>query len=220
MSFPGWLILAFALAALDWVGVERGWRRLRFISKPGALLALIVWFTLAVGWGGTGFWFGLALFFSLLGDVNLLFPARFFLPGLVSFLLAHLAYIIGFTRAGLPANPLAWLILVGVAAAGAWVFSRISAGLSRTDAGRKLLLPVSVYSIAISLMLASAWLRLFQPSIPPLSAACSAAGATLFFISDSVLAYNRFVRLTPHHDLLVMSTYHLGQFAIIAGLTF
>ena len=43
-------------------------------------------------------WVLAGLVLSLLGDVALLWPAEGFLPGLVSFLLAHLAYLRAFTR--------------------------------------------------------------------------------------------------------------------------
>ena len=218
MPAPHFLILTFLLALLDWIAAERRWTRLRYFSKPGVLAALIAWFTRAVGWGGLEFWFGLALVFSLLGDIILMLPARFFLPGLVSFLLAHLCYIVGFTQGGLPSNPISLGIVVPIAATGAWVFTRIYAGMRETDQGGKNILPVIAYSITISLMLVSAWLRPFNPALPLNATLCSALGATLFFLSDSVLAYNRFVRNTPHRDLVVMSTYHLGQIAIIAGL--
>ena len=39
----------------------------------------------------------IGLFFSLLGDVALLFPERFFLYGLVFFLFAHISYLIAFS---------------------------------------------------------------------------------------------------------------------------
>ena len=43
------------------------------------------------------------------------------------------------------------------------------------------------------------------------------AGALLFFISDSLLAYDRFTRKTPAIRLWVMVTYHLAQFGLAAG---
>src|SRR6185437_6735071 len=48
---------------------------------------------------------GLAL--SLAGDVALLWPKQGFLPGLIAFLFAHLAYLAAFTRAQRLARP-AW----------------------------------------------------------------------------------------------------------------
>ena len=40
----------------------------------------------------------IGLLLSLLGDIALLWPQQGFLPGLVAFLLAHIAYIVAFTR--------------------------------------------------------------------------------------------------------------------------
>lgn len=212
------LALTLALAVVDWAAVERNWRAVHFFCKPATLLALIAWFSVAAGWGGANLWFGLALMLSLLGDVNLLFPGRLFLPGLVAFLLAHIAYIVGFSQGLLSLNALA-LVIVGVAVgAFAFVFSRLRAGLLGSAEGRRMLLPVVIYSITLSLMVISAWLCLFRPAWPLNAALAAGIGALLFYCSDSLLGYNRFVRETPHHDLLVMSAYHLGQIAIIAGV--
>lgn len=43
-------------------------------------------------------WLRAGLWLSLAGDIALLWPREGFVPGLVAFLLAHLAYIAGFTR--------------------------------------------------------------------------------------------------------------------------
>ena len=212
------LVLTFALAIADWIATERGWVKARYLTKPAVLLALIAWFSVTNGWGGADLWFGLALVFSLLGDVNLMLPARYFLPGLVAFLLAHVLYSVGFNQSPVNPDPLALVIIVLVAVSGLRVFTVVRSGLVRTSDGRKLLVPVMVYSLAISVMLISAWLCLFRPGWPLAAALLSAAGALSFFVSDSVLAYNRFVGKMPHNDLIVMATYHLGQIAIIAGV--
>jgi uncharacterized membrane protein YhhN len=44
-------------------------------------------------------------------------------------------------------------------------------------------------------------------------------GAVLFFVSDSLLAWNRFVTPLPRGSLLVIVAYHVGQMALIAGAT-
>jgi hypothetical protein len=49
-SFFFWL--AAALAAADWVAVAARWRKARRITKPGTMLALLVWFTLVGHWRG------------------------------------------------------------------------------------------------------------------------------------------------------------------------
>jgi uncharacterized membrane protein YhhN len=211
-------ILTFGLACATWLSADRGWAKTRLLAKPATLIALIAWFSLAHGWQGGDLWFGLALVFSLVGDILLELPERYFLSGLVAFLAAQILYTVAFNQSPLAIQPLALVIVALVALIGARLFLIIRGGLVRTNAGRKMVAPVAVYSLAISLMLISAWLCLFRPGWPLEAALLVGVGALLFFTSDSVLAYTRFVGKIPHHDLLVMSTYHLGQIAIIAGV--
>jgi uncharacterized membrane protein YhhN len=63
----------------------------------------------------------------------------------------------------------------------------------------------------------SALACLARPGWPPGAALLAAGGAVLFMVSDSVLAWNRFVRPVRQVDLVVLSTYHLGQMCLIAG---
>ena len=70
---------------------------LAFVFKPLTTLLII-----AFAWPrgatvpGQRRWVRLGLILSLVGDVALLWPKEGFLPGLVAFLLAHLAYIAAF----------------------------------------------------------------------------------------------------------------------------
>ncbi len=211
------LVLVFVFAALDWIGTERGWVRPRYLTKPATILALIAWFTVANRWQAGDVWFGLALILSLLGDVNLMLPARYFLAGLGAFLLAHVLYIVGFNQHPLNPDPFALAIVALVAFSSLRVYALLRTGLNRTLEGRKMTLPVIIYCFAISLMLISAWLCLFRSHWPLEAALRVGGGALLFYVSDSILAYTRFVGKIPHGDLLVMASYHLGQIAIIAG---
>jgi uncharacterized membrane protein YhhN len=43
-------------------------------------------------------------------------------------------------------------------------------------------------------------------------------GATLFFISDSILAVNKFLQTIDHAGALIMFTYCAAQFLIVHGL--
>ncbi len=90
----GAFVVAGVLAVVDWIGVWRDDARLRWLGKPGVMVALIV---AAVATDGAPSavraWFVVALVLSLAGDVALLLPERWFVAGLASFLLAHLAYI-------------------------------------------------------------------------------------------------------------------------------
>ena len=43
-------------------------------------------------------------------------------------------------------------------------------------------------------------------------------GAGLFYVSDALIAWNRFVRETPHAHVSIMVTYHLAQVASVLSL--
>ncbi|MDL1898986.1 lysoplasmalogenase, partial [Anaerolineae bacterium CFX7] len=78
--------------------------------------------------------------------------------------------------------------------------------------------PVVVYGIAISVMLWSAWATLYRADWSAPQRACVIVGATLFFISDAMLAWNRFVKPFAAAKLAVIITYHLGQIALALTL--
>ncbi len=209
--------LALVVAAVDWIAAWQDWKPVRYATKPGALLLLIAWFSQVGGWQGPLLWFGLGLVFSLGGDVFLLLPERFFLFGLVSFLTAHICYVVGLNASPLPLvwQSLAVLLVVGLAAA--LVFRNVRRGLIRQAGGSAMIVPVAIYSLVISLMLISALLNFWRPNWPAQAAAFAAGGAALFYISDSLLATNRFVAPFPAADFWVMTTYHLGQFGLALG---
>lgn len=211
--------VALALALADWLAVARKWRRLEWVFKPATLAAVLVAGWLLTGaphdhWLARFFLAGLAL--SLVGDVLLLLPGqRFFLLGLTAFLLAHLCYLAGLNPTP-PPRP-SPMLLVLVAGIGLALYRPIAAGL-RSRGQTALLPPVAIYSVAISLMLFSAWATLFRPEWAPLRQALVIGGASLFFASDAMLAWNRFVAPFRAAELGVIVTYHLGQIALTASI--
>lgn len=211
--FTGWFWPALAAAFLDWTAVERGWKKVRWITKPGAMVLLIAWFSVMSGWRGPLVWFGLGLVFSLLGDVFLMLPGVYFLAGMGAFALAHVFTIIGFNQTELIPN--LWVVLPLLAIAGAfiWLTGRVRDGLKTRDEAQ-MIVPVMAYAVILSLMFLAAVSTLFRPDWPFQAAILASLGGGLFFLSDSILAYNRFVRSLPHGDILVMTTYHLAQLCI------
>ncbi len=210
-----WLTLL--LMAVDWIATRNCWRRVCWFAKPAPMIALIAWFTLVGKWDGPLAAAGLGLVFSLLGDILLMLPARFFLGGMAAFLLAHLAYIYAFNH---PPIEFHWEILLPVAAAvGAFAFlmRRIRAGLRRRRQS-ELLIPIGVYAVVLSLMALAALTTLFRPGWETEAALMVSVGGVLFFLSDSILAYHQFVSAVPRGDLLVMVTYHLAQLLIAGGM--
>jgi hypothetical protein len=101
VSLPPLLIALVASAALAIAAAPWALNQplLAWIFKPLATLLVI-----AHAWPRGGdqlsarHWVRLGLIWSLVGDVALLWPDKGFLPGLVIFLLAHLAYLMAFTR--------------------------------------------------------------------------------------------------------------------------
>jgi len=210
-----------AIAALDWVLVTARprWRTLERVVKPTAILALMGWLAwraaLAGAWPPVLNWFLAALAASLAGDVLLSLPPRYFVAGLAAFLLAHLAYVVGFNAEGLPPAG-AWFWALPVAGAAGWLGARLVRGL-RAGGQPGLVGPVLVYIVAISLMAFSALAGLSRPGWPAGAAVLAGVGAVLFMLSDSVLGWDRFVRPVRQRDLAVLIPYHLGQICLIAG---
>lgn len=211
MNTLAWALLAAAAVAamLDWYAVARDRTRLEYLAKP-ATLALLIGVALALEPAEAtqrAWWVG-ALVFSLAGDVFLMLPGRF-VPGLASFLVAHLAYIAGFWLGPVGgAGPLEFLVAVlPVAVLAVVVGPRILAGARAQD--RRLVGPVANYLVVICAMAASALLTGDPVAI---------AGAGLFFASDAMIGFRNFVARKPWMDLAVITTYHVGQALLVLSL--
>jgi alkenylglycerophosphocholine hydrolase len=213
-----WLILALIFAGLEGLVVWKGWRRVEYIAKPVVILCLFISLFMGTGLQGNAFWFGLGLLFSLAGDMLLLYPHdRLFLAGLVAFLLTHICYLIGFRQQILA--PTAWsLILLSIILLnGVRVLRRI-AGSMRLKGQDRLVYPVIVYGLVISLMLAAAMSTISDPAWETGTAFLVSAGAFLLWISDLMLAWNRFVFPTKFGNLPIIAAYQLGQILLTAGV--
>jgi uncharacterized membrane protein YhhN len=212
-------IVVLFFAAGDWLAVARDRRALEVVCKPATLLALLVgaWLLTRAphdAWQARFFLPGLGL--SLVGDIFLMLRGkRFFLLGLVAFLLAHVCYVIGFNPT-MPPWP-SFAILIPVAGIGGLLFRELAQGLRRRGEG-KMLAPVAIYSAVLSGMLFSAWATLFRPEWTGLRQGLAIGGASLFFVSDAMLAWDRFVASFPLARLWIHVTYHLGQIALAASI--
>jgi uncharacterized membrane protein YhhN len=211
------IIFAFVFAALEALAVWKGWLKLEFIAKPAVMVCLFLWLYLTAGLQGALLWFGIGILFSLAGDVALLFMDRFFLFGLVAFLLAQVAYLIGFNTP-FPATQGIWsfVLAIAIGLGASRLIRRILAGVRTTDAS--LVTPVTLYSTVITLMLLSALLTLIRPDWAATPAAIASLGAFLFYLSDIVLAWNKFVAPIRNGRVLNIGLYQLGQIAIVIGV--
>ncbi len=213
-----WLFfLAVAFAILDWYAAWKENRTLLLIAKPLTVVFMMLWTLEYSGWQGTMLFFGLGLIFSLGGDLALLFSARWFMLGLASFLVAHIMFIIGFSQPLAPFSAFAGFIALIIGLTGARILRVMRAGIDRMPGAKKLKPASTVYGIALSLMLLSAMLTFFNPQWSAAASLTAAIGASFFFISDTTLSYDRFVRKLPHARFWVHVTYHLGLFGILTG---
>ncbi len=216
--YTGWLGFVFAVTILDWYAVWTENEEMNRFTKPAAMLALLFWMGLCSRFQGQMLYFGLALIFGLLGDIFLLLPKKYFGAGLLSFLIGHILYVVGF---GFPPAQFRlphFIILLMLCAALTFAAPEIMRGFQENDPKKKkLVIPVIVYMLIISLMVFSAACTLFDANWKPAAAGLAVSGAMFFFCSDSMLAYREFVYTFPKARFWVRVTYHLGQIALIAS---
>lgn len=199
---------ALAAAVGDWIAVGRRRRRLEHVLKPATLgLLIAVAVLLDPDSESQRAWFVVALFLSLAGDIFLMLPERFFVAGLGSFLLAHVAYIGGFWG-GEDLSERALLVGAAATLAAGLVLGRIVVRGAHARSPQ-FALPVFVYIIAISIMVISAVGTMNPAAI---------AGAGLFYVSDTLIAWNRFVGAIAWAPVAIMITYHLAQGGLVLSL--
>lgn len=205
--FPVLIGATGAVAVADWVAVARERRRVEYVLKPLTMVVLIAATLVMEGPdpAAARWWVVAGLLGSLAGDVFLMLEDRF-VPGLASFLVAHLCYVAAFVVMGLDLVPLVAgvaLVCVLVAAIGV----KLIVGASRED--RTLGFAVAAYVCVISAMVAFAvgttrWWAI--------------TGALLFYISDACIGWSRFVAPFAQQRLAIMTTYHLGQIGLVLSL--
>ena len=148
-----------------------------------------------------------ALLFSLAGDVFLMLPGNYFIPGLASFLVAHVFYIALFRQgqAWFPSKR-ALLVVLGV---GAVMYAIVWSGLRDPV----LKMAVAAYVTVISLMAAQAIGR--ATVLGNAAARWVALGACVFMVSDSLIAINKFVMPVELSSLWILATYYAAQVLIV-----
>ena len=200
------LALATVAAVANWIAVERSSKRLEYIAKPATTLCLLV-AALAIYTEQDSMrsYVILALAFCLAGDVFLMLPRDLFIPGLVSFLIGHLLFIAAFLAHEPSHSAVPTIVL---AAIGLPFLLRLILPSVKRD-HRALFWPVWGYSCVIGIMFATSAIT---------GSRLAVAGALVFVASDSILAYNRFVRPLPHGHLATMVTYHTALLLLVLSV--
>lgn len=157
-----------------------------------------------------------ALVLSFFGDCFLLYAGygnSLFIYGLVSFLVAHILYSMAFFR-DFKNNPQAskiyghlMLFVMGIFSLSYYTWIR--------DYLNELRVPVLAYMFVISMMGILAGYRFRRVNLA--SFRLIYLGAIFFILSDSTLAYNKFVFPFPYSGVVIMGTYMLAQYLITMG---
>ena len=209
------LVVYFAVVCINLIGHGFEISSFEAFSKP-LLIPILITFVLiqtkdvknSIKWLLIG-----ALFFSWIGDVALLFDKEYpilFMVGLGGFFIAHLQYIILFSRSaskiewnkkGVPIIIFLLILYTSYLLYVLWPFLN------------DLKIPVFAYSIVLMLMGISAVIAYRQ-----YGRAWIIFGAILFIVSDSILAINKFYEPVTFGRVLIMFTYTAAQFSIVFGM--
>ena len=199
--------LTAVFAVADWMVASRNRRTAEYVLKPLTMIGLVaVALTLDPSSDFARWVVVIALVFSLAGDIFLMLPADLFVQGLGSFLIAHVLYVIALVALGVGVGGfIVGLVVVAIGAL--FIGRRVIAGAAATD--RALAVPVTAYMVVISFMVMTACAT---------GLVFAVIGALLFFTSDAVLGWTRFVKDFPNSHVIVMVTYHLGQAGLVLAL--
>lgn len=197
-----------ALAAgLYLVGLALDLFWLKLLTKPWPVLVLA-----AAAWTGSGSRAGRLIASGLLagavGDICLALPNAF-LAGMVAFAVGHGLYIAAFLQWNRrPALP---LVVPVVAFCGTGLL------LMLPGAG-SMALPLSVYSVAIGIMIWRAAACALEPQATPLLRWAPLAGAALFGLSDTLIGINRFAQPLPGSAYAIILTYWMAQMLLAVSV--
>ncbi len=206
--------LVISVSLLVWFEITKK-KTAIYIAKPISTILVIIACLLSLFDTGSNDLFTLSvlvgLLFSFGGDMALMFQEKAvpFRIGLVLFLLAHVVYGGTFvTFAGrVPQLALVLALFFGLGTA---IYLLLLPGLG------KMKVSVGVYVLIISFMAAAAVSTLYSSQITPQTAVLVTAGSLLFYISDVILAFNRF-RFPMKYNRLSLIPYYAGQLLIAAS---
>jgi len=154
----------------------------------------------------------ISLIFCLMGDVCLALPQKkAFTGGLVAFLVGHVFYIFSFLSL---TSIFHWIstgvfIIFGVSA---FIFLWLRPHL------KSMLIPVLLYILVITVMASGAWTVLWKSSFQISGRALILAGSLCFYVSDVLVARNKFIKEEYRNRLLGLPLYYAGQFMLVFSI--
>ena len=146
----------------------------------------------------------IGLLLSLTGDIFLLWPEKRFVHGLVAFLLAHVLFILAMISDFGPYYN--WQYLMPIA-----LYMLIFLWIILPKSG-KLVIPVIIYALVLMMFFWQAAGRAIY--LAESSSMQALFGATLFVASDSILAYDKFVKNYKWAEFFIIITYWAALYFI------
>ena len=211
---PAVVVLVFVLIRAEILGK----RQQVYVVKPAATLLVIgvAALSLLVPTRNMTYTVGIliGLLFSLGGDVALMFheDRTAFAVGLGLFLLAHVAYAVVFTLLG-RLSGLDGVSILALLAVGIGFYALVQSNLGT------LRIPVIAYMVVISVMVSRAVSTSASPVFGSEQAILVASGAVLFYVSDVILAANRFWK-PMKYDRISLAFYYGGQLLIALAASY
>ncbi len=184
--------------------------RLKYIFKPltTILVIAIAGFQQYESQNLYGYLIIAGLVFSLLGDIFLMLPKDKFVQGLASFLMAHIFYIVAFSSGFGPFLEIGYLIP-------AVIYTSVFLWILLPKTG-KMKIPVLIYALVLMIFLWQALGRFYY--LGNQASLFIIIGAVLFVISDTILAYSRFIKNYSTSAALIHTTYWGAQVFIALSI--
>lgn len=210
------MIIGLAAAVVYIISLWTHSSTLGLITKGIPVLMMIVWLLLLPRDRYANLIMA-GLIFALAGDLLLQISDTLFVEGLLAFLVAHLIYIaafVGIARQG------RWARLAPFALWGLAAFVLLNPSLG------SMVIPVAAYIAVIVVMMWRAAALVGSHGKPQTFEWAALLGAVSFGLSDTLLAFNKFVwsgtlvflnitQPTPFVDTVVITLYWLGQLGIM-----
>ena len=179
---------------------------IRFTFKPLIMLALMMYYSSSVKYKNNVYL--AALFFSFFGDTMLLYESETsFMIGLISFLIAHVLFIIMVVRMLSKSE-----FKLKIASSIPFIISYGGLLFLLKDNLSDMFLPVAVYGFVISIFGSVSVLNYLSSRNK--EGLYLMVGSILFVISDSILAINKFNQSQEYYPIIIITTYILAQYLI------
>lgn len=148
-----------------------------------------------------------ALIFSFLGDVFLMLPSNKFIQGMLTFLAAHILYSLAFVQ---NVEVYHYLILILILIYAVIIYLVLYKKLD------KLRIPVLLYVIAVAIM---GWLAVNRYlNFHDTKSLCVLIGGSLFLLSDSAWAINRFRKEFRAAEVIILGSYFSAQLLLVLSV--